>query len=105
VPIAPAAPPRLSTTNGLPNIFVSLSAVIRPNTSAMPPGPYGTTTLTGRVGHSCLWVVAQAAHAVKSKYHVSIAGRSKCKRGRRIAGSLPIIRSLTVERKPRAGLK
>src|SRR5258707_15113474 len=29
--VAPAAPPRLSTTNGLPNALVSRSAVMRPN--------------------------------------------------------------------------
>ena len=52
-PSAPPAPPRFSTTTGLP----SFSAMALPRSRAMlsvpPPGANGTTSVMGRVGKSC----------------------------------------------------
>src|SRR5688572_17738926 len=51
MPISPAAPPRLSTTNCWPRYSESLFENTRAVMSLPPPGANGTMTRTGLVGY------------------------------------------------------
>jgi hypothetical protein len=51
VPMTPAAPPRLSMTNGWPRPAASLSATIRATASTPPPAGKGTIKVIGRSGY------------------------------------------------------
>src|SRR5690348_3329910 len=51
----PDAPVRFSTMNCCLSESVSLAARSRASGSTEPPGGYGDTNLTTRVGHSCAW--------------------------------------------------
>src|SRR5450759_230516 len=48
--MVPDAPPRLSTTNCWPSAALNGSATVRVTRSLAPPGTYGTTQRTDRVG-------------------------------------------------------
>src|SRR4051794_18904824 len=52
-PVKPPAPGRLSTTKGWLNFFEKMPASARVKVSFEAPGPYGTTSVTGLVGHAC----------------------------------------------------
>src|SRR3982751_6310308 len=52
-PIAPPAPPRLSTTKAWPSSFCRPSAAMRPMMSVEPPGGNGIISVTGFAGHDC----------------------------------------------------
>lgn len=52
-PMVPLAPPRFSTTNGLPSCSESSLAVRRPMTSVVPPG--GKPTMTRTEGPVIPW--------------------------------------------------
>ena len=49
--MTPAAPPRLSMTNGWPSAAASLSATIRATASTPPPAGNGTIKVIGRTGY------------------------------------------------------
>jgi hypothetical protein len=50
VPIRPPAPPRLSTTSGLPRRSPSCWPITRATMSLLPPGGNGTISRIGRLG-------------------------------------------------------
>src|SRR6185312_16223336 len=54
----PPAPGTFSTTKGLPNAVVNLSARRRAITSGLPPGPDTATSRTGCVGQGSSWALA-----------------------------------------------
>src|ERR1700676_5116956 len=62
MPMTPAAPPRLSVTNGWPRPAASLSATIRATASTPPPAGNGTIKVMGRSGY----LSAAAARAMSS---------------------------------------
>src|SRR5580692_9222226 len=49
----PEAPGMSSTNIGWPSVFDTPSAMSRAITSVAAPGPVGTISLIGRVGHDC----------------------------------------------------
>src|SRR5262245_26485034 len=49
----PPAPPMFSTITCWPRSSLRRAAMMRPTVSIGPPAAYGTTSVTGRVGHSC----------------------------------------------------
>jgi hypothetical protein len=49
-PMTPPAPPRLSTTTGLPSASDSFCAITRPVMSVPPPGANGTMKRIGLAG-------------------------------------------------------
>src|SRR5712691_4886829 len=49
----PPAPPTFSTMICWPSSSLRRAAMIRPMVSTGPPAAYGTTSVTGRAGHSC----------------------------------------------------
>src|SRR5690606_41873845 len=50
VPMVPPAPGRLLTMTGCPRYPASLSAMMRPMRSTVPPGAKGTTSVMGLLG-------------------------------------------------------
>src|SRR5262245_58632493 len=52
-PIAPEAPPRLSTTIGVPRLCWSWGCTTRATWSVMPPGGNGTIRRIGCTGQAC----------------------------------------------------
>src|SRR5499426_707146 len=63
----PPAPPRFSTTKGVPNLACRFCATIRPTRSAEPPAENGTTTVTCRCGQvSCACAAVALARPAAS---------------------------------------
>jgi hypothetical protein len=67
-PITPPAPPRLSTTTGLPSLSESFCAIVRAVKSVPPPAANGTINRIGFVGNSTSPAVADPA-AKASRAH------------------------------------
>src|SRR5690242_1842278 len=76
-PIAPPAPPRLSTTSGRPSSRAMPSAAMRPMMSVEPPGGNGMIKRSGFAGYD--WAAAsekqQSARSANSLVMVSAIDR------------------------------
>src|ERR1700752_528438 len=70
--MGPLAPPRFSTTKGLPSCSESSFAVSRPITSVVPPCGKPTMTRTGCVGQDCAKAASGAANRRQSRFLRSI---------------------------------
>src|SRR5436305_1877202 len=86
-PIAPPAPPRLSTTKGWPSSFCRPSAAMRPMMSVEPPGGNGMISVTGFAGHDC--ASADATKQQSEKSASSLVTVSGIDRWARAAGLWP----------------
>src|SRR6266568_9050933 len=71
----PDAPARLSTTKGWPSACSSLAASCRAMISVAPPGAYGTSNLTGRLGYGS----ADCAAASSGNIAARTANAKRCK--------------------------
>src|SRR5207237_8526216 len=68
----PEAPVRFSTMNCCLSASLSFAARMRASGSTEPPGGYGETNLTTRVGHSCASAgQAKTRRAISLKSHIA----------------------------------
>src|SRR5438874_32201 len=73
----PPAPGTFSISTGCPSASPAPSATMRATTSEEPPGPNGTTSLTGFPGNVCAWTApASARPAVNAVRANGCGGRS-----------------------------
>src|SRR3954468_4164047 len=70
-PIAPPAPPRLSTTKGWPSSRAMPSAAMRPTMSVEPPGGKGMISVTGFAGYCARADEQHSARSANSRVMVS----------------------------------
>src|SRR5256885_8388019 len=70
--MTPEAPVRFSTMNCCFSDSLSLAAKMRASGSTEPPGGYGETNLTRRVGHSCARAGKEKTRSASSlKSHIA----------------------------------